>query len=219
MNEVRELSQSGENSHENTWLLQISLYIDKRLEAPALVRLEQHLSGCSECRQQLAGLRQTVQLLNELPQPKMPRSFTLTSAQARALRPRPLYHMAQAAAAIAAIFLAISLILDYSGAFASKVAPVSQAVVATPAEELPLVGTRPPTTPCPTNGLACAQSGLGGEVTSPAPPTPAPTIAPIVTATSDNLVSIRLAQILLTGLVLVLAAFAFSLRPRAPSRR
>src|SRR5258708_31483732 len=36
-----------------------------------------HLQTCELCQQELAELRQTVQLLREMPEPPLPRSFTL----------------------------------------------------------------------------------------------------------------------------------------------
>ncbi len=56
---------------------QLSAYIDKQLSAQEQADYAAHLQGCARCQQALIGLQQTVALLRMLPQPSLPRSFTL----------------------------------------------------------------------------------------------------------------------------------------------
>jgi anti-sigma factor RsiW len=56
---------------------QLSAYIDKQLSAQQQAAYVAHLQSCARCQQALLGLQQTVALLRALPQPSLPRSFTL----------------------------------------------------------------------------------------------------------------------------------------------
>jgi exonuclease VII small subunit len=57
---------------------QLSALLDNQLSPDESKESYQaHLQTCEQCQQELAGLRQTVRLLRELPQPPLPRSFTL----------------------------------------------------------------------------------------------------------------------------------------------
>lgn len=57
---------------------QLSAMLDQRLSPEELEEgYQAHLQTCELCQQELAELRQTVQMLRELPQPPLPRSFTL----------------------------------------------------------------------------------------------------------------------------------------------
>ncbi len=73
----------------------LSAYIDGQLSAEEQAQSEEHLRTCELCQQQLTELRQMVALLHALPQPQLPRSFTLPVTEpALAARvdsaPRPL---------------------------------------------------------------------------------------------------------------------------------
>ena len=59
----------------------LSAFIDRQLSAEEQAQTEEHLRTCELCQQQLAELRQMVTLLHALPQPKLPRSFTLPVAE------------------------------------------------------------------------------------------------------------------------------------------
>ncbi len=67
---------------------QLSAYIDKQLSAQEQAAYAAHLQSCAQCQQALVGLQQTVALLRALPQPSLPRSFTLP-AGASYLQERP----------------------------------------------------------------------------------------------------------------------------------
>ena len=59
----------------------LSAYIDGQLSPEEQRQSETHLQSCAVCQQQLAELRQTVALLHALPQPPLPRSFVLPTAE------------------------------------------------------------------------------------------------------------------------------------------
>ena len=56
---------------------QLSALLDNQLDAQERGALEAHLRDCAECQAELASLRQTRALLRALPQPALPRNFTL----------------------------------------------------------------------------------------------------------------------------------------------
>jgi hypothetical protein len=56
---------------------QLSALIDKQLLAEEQAMCDAHLQTCQQCQHTLADLQQTVALLHALPQPALPRSFTL----------------------------------------------------------------------------------------------------------------------------------------------
>ena len=59
----------------------LSALIDGQLSPEEQTQSETHLQSCPVCQQQLAELRQTVALLHALPQPPLPRSFVLPTAE------------------------------------------------------------------------------------------------------------------------------------------
>jgi hypothetical protein len=64
----------------NDWHLtteQLSALLDGQLSSDEQAQLQTHLRACQQCQLRLADLRQTVALLHALPQPSLPRSFTL----------------------------------------------------------------------------------------------------------------------------------------------
>jgi hypothetical protein len=58
----------------------LSAYIDDEVTAEERAMVEQHLTMCNACVQDLATLRQAIALLQELPQMAVPRPFTLRQA-------------------------------------------------------------------------------------------------------------------------------------------
>jgi hypothetical protein len=67
---------------------QLSAYLDRQLSPQELSLCDTHLHACQQCQQTLAELRGTVALLRALPQPTLPRSFTLP-ADTFVARPAP----------------------------------------------------------------------------------------------------------------------------------
>lgn len=61
----------------------LSAYLDGALPVAERDALERHLASCVECQSQLAGLVRVGQLLRSLPEPALPRSFTLPATATR----------------------------------------------------------------------------------------------------------------------------------------
>ena len=86
---------SGLQDFHSNWERQreaLSAYADGELDDKSRTQLESHLADCSECRAELASLRRTRALLRALPQPPLPRSFTLpaqTPANVRSISDAP----------------------------------------------------------------------------------------------------------------------------------
>lgn len=88
---------------------QLSALLDNELSAQERAALEAHLDDCDWCRVELESLRRTRILLHALPQPALPRNFTLplepiaAAASSRAMpRPEPAPVLRAAAAPAAA---------------------------------------------------------------------------------------------------------------------
>ena len=56
---------------------QLSAFLDKQLPPSELAFVDEHLHSCKQCRLALADLHATVALVRAMPQPALPRSFTL----------------------------------------------------------------------------------------------------------------------------------------------
>ncbi|MGH7314821.1 MAG: anti-sigma factor family protein, partial [Candidatus Rokuibacteriota bacterium] len=67
----------------------LSAYLDEALAPADRRRIEAHLETCAECRQELAGLRQTVALLRRVEPARAPVGFV--DRVVAAARPRPWY--------------------------------------------------------------------------------------------------------------------------------
>ena len=120
---------------------QLSAFLDKQLTHQEQAFFDAHLQSCQRCQGVLAELRRTVVLLHAMPQPKLPRSFTLpaTIPQLASTRPQParrvlpstlrraMRTISTLAAAVAVIFILSGLLtnhLNTSGS-ASTAAPVT----------------------------------------------------------------------------------------------
>ena len=101
-------------------------YLDGRLAGTAMARVDQRLTSCATCRDELDSLRTTVSLLKQLPQVVPTRSFTMATPppQPALPQPSPLFRMPQwayaGAASAAAVFLAILITADATGVLATK---------------------------------------------------------------------------------------------------
>ena len=69
------------------FLDKLSEYLDDRLDAEERARIEGHLEGCDQCRQELESLRETIGLLRRVSLVEPPRSFKLQEAPSPAPRP------------------------------------------------------------------------------------------------------------------------------------
>jgi anti-sigma factor RsiW len=63
--------------HQHLTTEQLSACIDKQLSVEEQSLVDEHLKQCEQCQLWLKELRSTVRLLHALPQPQLPRSFTL----------------------------------------------------------------------------------------------------------------------------------------------
>jgi anti-sigma factor RsiW len=75
---------------------EFSAYLDGELTSSEQERLTRHLSSCTTCEQELDELRRTIALLQALPRPALPRSFTLARNASSLPDTPPLYATAQA---------------------------------------------------------------------------------------------------------------------------
>ena len=90
----------------------LSSYVDGQVSPRQSLQVEEHLSGCDECRAELESLRATVALLQALPQLDLPRSFALASPPMPA-RARPTYFWATGlATSVAALLLVAVVVAD-----------------------------------------------------------------------------------------------------------
>ncbi len=208
--------QPFDDLHRASWLPLLSDYIDEALTASDKIRLRQHLDECAPCTADLAGLQSVVVNLQHLPELAVPRSFGLTPAQARRLRPSPVFRFAQVAAAIAAVFLLVTVAFDGFGTFQSPVLPTSLAInSATPTSTPdPNIGTLPPAATRPNGGSNTGQ----GAVISDASPTATPANRPAEPVAMTTAPALRWTEIALAIATVLLIVFALSLRPRAPGR-
>jgi len=219
---IKEWDES--EAHRDQWLPLLLDFQEDAIGASERVNLEQHLKECGICQADLEGMRQTVTLLQRLPEQPAPRSFTISPFQARRLKPSPVYRFSEFAAAIAAAFLIFAFALDLSGAFTPAVPPKQVAIAtADPTVTLEPVGTLASST----------GSGSGGSVSGLSVPNPTtagtqaanPTAQPAASATStapsgiaSSSPDIRLIEIVLLIATVLFTVFALMSRPRAPGR-
>ena len=90
----------------------LSSYIDGELSQAELGSLELHLSGCDECRSELDSLRTVVELVRELPELPLPRSFALAAAPAPVSIGIQFVWPARVAASVAALLLVAVIVSD-----------------------------------------------------------------------------------------------------------
>ena len=74
---------------------EFSAYLDGELTASEQERMTRHLSSCETCEQELSELRRTIALLQALPRPALPRSFTLAHNASSLPDTPPLYASTQ----------------------------------------------------------------------------------------------------------------------------
>ena len=214
---VRDDDEAADDNHRDEWLPLISDYVDEILSPDEAARLEAHLAGCPACTADLEGLRQVVGSLHRLLPVAPPRSFALTPAQARQLRPSPVYRFSLVAAGLAAAFLLCCLALDLFNVFSPQTThpTVAQQTVLPTATPDPNVGTLAPKE---TRIAGGSNSGASANVTPAPKPTPSPTVTNSQPATNNEFPAVRWIELGLVVALIVLAAFAFSVRPRAPGR-
>lgn len=149
----------------------LSAYIDGEASNSEVIEVEEHLSGCDECRAELDSLRATASLLRRLPQLDVPRSFVLTEAPAMVIqRPPSIVWSARLATSAAALLLVALLLGDTFGI-------LSQTELAQEATRTLQVAPAPAPSGLP------GQPGLPGQVEQSASvPAPAATAVPQLAA-------------------------------------
>ena len=178
---------------------QLSAFLDKQLTPQEQAFFDAHLESCQRCQHVLAELRSTVALLRAMPEPPLPRSFTLPAGISQEPAPRlqplplpvqqrriPRYMLQRTVRAVSTLAAAIAVLFILSGLLAGfhpggGAATLSSAPVASSGSaptHVPAAGrnlTQSPQARPSTPVLAGHQSST---------PTGSPTPAP--TATSSN---------------------------------
>jgi hypothetical protein len=171
----------------------LSEYIDGRLTSEERETVEHHLEKCAACAQELESLRSTVEMLHQVPDVALPRSFVLREAEVEReapapqrrggwLRPVPAMAMSHVgseglsifdpqrlrwlrpATALATAALVVLLMVDFLGAVPQE----------TMLDEHLMRSAPTLTSPAP--GGEEGTFGAGNEELSEAPPAPAPTL-------------------------------------------
>jgi len=151
----------------------LSLYIDGELSSGDRARVEEHLAECDDCTWELETLRQTVDLMGQLPKVPVPRAFTIYETP----RPRPfglfqarwVYTYLKGATAVAAALLILVLAADALFQFqwmTTSFAPAKE--FAAPAAA-PTVVARQEAPPAPMEAPGLAEEVLGEAEVTPSP--------------------------------------------------
>lgn len=183
-------------THEQV-LAEAASYLDGELSREESARIEAHLETCPSCRQVLATLRVTRQLVRSMPQAMVPRPFTLEQAPRRSALPALFFYLRAATGLAAAAFVALfAATATLPAATSTPGAPVlqqpRQAPAATGALERPTASQPAAGAPAATApARAAAPTPLGAQAPKAAPADaaraaattpPAPTRAPAVTS-------------------------------------
>ncbi len=187
---------------------QLSAFLDKQLTPQEQAFFDAHLQSCQRCQHVLAELRGTVALLRAMPEPPLPRSFTLPAglSQTPVARPQPLPPLpmqqrrvpryilqrtvravSTLAAVIAVLFILSSLLplLSFHGGGATAGSTVPQTASnsgGTTHNTSQPNPTQAAQTPHATPNMASHQTGTPAKSPVAATPTPAPT----TTSSSDQ---------------------------------
>jgi hypothetical protein len=151
----------------------LSLYIDGELSSGDRARVEEHLAECDDCTWELETLRQTVDLMGQLPKVPVPRAFTIYEAP----RPRP-FSLFQArwvctylkgATALAAALLILVLAADALFQFQRMTASFAPAKEFAAPAAAPTVVARQEAPPAPMEAPGLAEEVLGEAEVTPSP--------------------------------------------------
>jgi hypothetical protein len=93
----------------------LSGYVDRRLDPEEAARVENHLSKCQRCREELRSLRATVALLRSLPEVAPSRSFAV--APVKPFPGRRALPALRFATAVAVLLLVAAFAADWTGLF------------------------------------------------------------------------------------------------------
>ncbi|HID62344.1 MAG TPA: hypothetical protein EYP49_06340 [Anaerolineae bacterium] len=173
----------------------LSVYMDGELPSRDRARVEEHLAECADCTWDLETLRQTVDLVGQLPKVPAPRAFTIREAprprRAGLFQARWAYTYLKGATALAAALLILVLagdaLFQFRGAvtgFAPAMAPAKE-VAAPAAAPTVVAGQEAPATSPPEEGLDEAEVAAYAEITpSPLPREETKALAPMPTPTA-----------------------------------
>ena len=94
-------------------------YIDGQIDTKKRDHIESHLSGCELCRQEIVGLRTTVELLGSVEDIAVPRSFAISPVKANAMENVEEYgnwtiRWLRPALAFSIVIFIVMLIVDFS---------------------------------------------------------------------------------------------------------
>jgi len=166
------------------FLVQLSEYMDGRLDDPRARTLELHLQGCAACAARLVELRAAQATLRDLPRQEAPRSFAINRDQLREEARQPARRatashppaLALASAAVALV-LAVVLTADLSGLGDNGGGqPSADLAASEQAADLPSSAAndrQAATEPAPSLEATAAGAAPPGQ-TEPGEPTPAP---------------------------------------------
>jgi hypothetical protein len=213
------------NIHETLgWSEQLAAYADGELTSTASSVVQNHLSECSLCQNELKAIQMLTANLARLPQLTVPRSFAITPEQARKLRKAPpIYTAARVALAMAAALLIFVCTLDFSGLVSSSAdsPPIQGNVIAaTPTVDVPLpsIGIRAGCGSTSSAGdVKCFNDPSSGVPYTAHPITVKPVAVPAVTV-AETPASVHVLEIGLVALVLTLLILVLAAQPRAPTR-
>lgn len=93
----------------------LSAYIDGEVNGSEAARVEEHLSGCEECRRELDTLRATVELMGQLPELAPQRSYMLSAAPEPVRPGWTVTWTARAATSLAGLLVAALVLSDAFG--------------------------------------------------------------------------------------------------------
>ncbi len=168
-------------NHElHSWVQErLSVYLDDQLPALERLRLERHLSDCSECQRALSSLQWTISLLKQAPAPVLPRSFTVPVQKQTPRAPILSISLLRFATAMATLLL-ISLIgIDVIGQLGGAGTP---AMLSAPQVAIaPTVVAAQPQAPSPDVSTSDANAQTFKQGAREAPPAPPPQPTPAAT--------------------------------------
>ncbi len=189
---------------------QLSAFLDKQLTPQEQAFFDAHLQSCQRCQAALGELRRTVALLHAMPQPQLPRSFTLPAGipQLPATRPQPAqqrrvlrYTLQRSVRAVSTLAAAAAVIFILSGLLAAfpfhaggAASTGSAPVYGTSNGSVHASATRPNLTQAPqAQGSTPRAAGTpvmkGHQTRTPTASPGVPTPTPAATSTSDGTVN------------------------------
>ena len=190
----------------------LSPYIDSRLDDAQVRMLEQHLTTCAPCQEELQTLRDTVGLLRSLPRTVPGRSFVLSERPAHLpATPAYLWGM-RAATSAAALALVLLFAGDLTGTFSRDVTPASDNGTAAAQESEADVAELP--------AEAGAEESFRSDSAASTPPqTEDMAMAPLAAGEEEDILPTTALEVVLGSLLAVLALITLFATRRFRRRR